>query len=755
MTSLVARSQPHALAAALCLGLAAPNVARATSAAPAVVAAVAAVLAAGLGGRRRVVAAAGALVLAGWWWGSMRLDALDATVLAAHEGESARTLAVVTGPVRRGTFALRMPAEVRRFGRIAPAEDVLLTLPLGRAPPQGALLELVGRIERPRTSEHGFDERAWLRRQGVAVIVEGSRWRVVGRRGGIGRVADELRRHIEKTSALGVRGERRAVIAGVVLGADEGLTRELQDAFRASGLYHLLAVSGQNVAFLALGILGVTWSLGVPRWLAHLAILVSIAGYVLAVGWQPSVVRAGVAGVLASLAWLTARQRDCWYALLVGAVVLLAWSPYALLEPGFQLSFAAVAAIFVLVPRLEHALKGYPLPTKAATVLAVSTACGVVTAPLVWLHFGAVAVYAVPANALVAAAMPALLGLGLAAAAVAPVAAPVAEALAWTNGWLAAYVAGCARAIASVPGAQVSSASALLALAAAAGATVAVARLERARRGRAMSGAAAVVAAVAGWHILADRTPPPPAGFRVTVLDVGQGDATLLETPEGAVLVDQGPPEADVARQLDALGVRRLALLVLTHPSRDNIGGAEEVVRRVDVDVLLHPALPFDDPFGRPALAAARQRGVDIRVARAGQAYRLGRLRVAVLWPRDARRRSDDVNDHATILLASYGDVDVLLPADAESNVLVPLRPRPVEVLKVAHHGSRDPLLPALLERLRPRVAIVSVGADNDYGHPSPSTLAALTGVHVLRTDRDGAVTVESDGTDLRIRTER
>ncbi len=156
-------------------------------------------------------------------------------------------------------------------------------------------------------------------------------------------------------------GERRAVLAGVVLGEDEGLEADLRDSFRASGLYHLLAVSGQNVAYVVAGTILVVWALGLPRWLGELGALGTVAAYVLAVGWQPSVVRAGIAGGLASLAWLASRPRDRWYFLLVGAAVLLAWNPYSLLEPGFQLSFSAVAAIFVLVPCISRRLEGYPL----------------------------------------------------------------------------------------------------------------------------------------------------------------------------------------------------------------------------------------------------------------------------------------------------------------------------------------------------------------------------------------------------------
>src|SRR5919198_5191164 len=156
---------------------------------------------------------------------------------------------------------------------------------------------------------------------------------------------------------------------------------------------HLLAVSGQNVAYVVSGAILLAWLLGVPRLLGEVCALLAVGGYVLAVGWQPSVVRAGVAGGLASLAWLSGRARDRWYFLLVGAAVLLAWSPYSLLEPGFQLSFAAVAAIFLLVPRLEARLEGYPVPARLAAVIAVSAAGGAATAPILMVHFGRVPLF--------------------------------------------------------------------------------------------------------------------------------------------------------------------------------------------------------------------------------------------------------------------------------------------------------------------------------------------------------------------------
>ena len=188
----------------------------------------------------------------GWWWGSARLDALDRSVLLRDVGAGGDALVVVTGPARRGQYETRVAARVLRFrGRVV-SETVQLELPPGRAPPQGAELELFGQVAEPERDDD-FDERTFLRRRGVHVLLRATEWRVVGARGGVGGLADRLRRALVR-GLDGLEGQRRAVLAGVVLGEDEGLSDDVRDAFRASGLYHLLAVSGQNVALLAGGV---------------------------------------------------------------------------------------------------------------------------------------------------------------------------------------------------------------------------------------------------------------------------------------------------------------------------------------------------------------------------------------------------------------------------------------------------------------------------------------------------------------------
>ena len=455
---------PHRFVASLCLGIAAANLARASPFGLASVGGMLALVAVAWPDETRPWVLCAVLAIGGWCWGSARLSALDRSVLLARADTSERSLVVVTGPARRTRFELRVPAQVRRFGRLGLRESVLLELPRGRAPPQGALLEAVTTVRQPRPAKGGFDERTWLRRHGVHVVLRADRWRIVGHRGGLGGVADRLRRWLGRSIAPGLHGERRGVVEGVVLGDEQALSEGLQERFRASGLYHLLAVSGQNVALVAGGALGLAWLVGLPRWLGQLCALFSIGGYVLAVGAQPSVVRAGIAGALVSLAWLAARPVDRWYFLLLGALALLAWNPYSLLDAGFQLSFAAVAAIFVLAPRLSRRLEGYPLPRKLAAVLAVSTACGLVTAPVLWFQFHAVPLMTVPANALAAPAIPPLLGLAFASALSGLLFPPVATVFAWLNGWCAAYLAECARLVGGLPGAQVRSGWALAAL---------------------------------------------------------------------------------------------------------------------------------------------------------------------------------------------------------------------------------------------------------------------------------------------------
>jgi competence protein ComEC len=705
-------------------------------------------------GAVRLAALGIALAAVGLAWGSLRMDALRTSALATEIGEAGVAELVTLAPARSSQWSTRVIAATRTFRSVPVHERVLLVLPVGRSPPRGTILRASVRVAEPRPEREGFDERAWLARQGIRVVLDASSWHTIGRRGGLAGLGDGLRDRIEAAVGRGTDGVRRAIVLGVVLGEDEGLPAAAQDDFRASGLYHLLAVSGQNVAFLAGGVYAIGWLLRLPRAGRELSILAVIAAYVLAVGWQPSVVRAGVAGGLASLAWLLARPSDRWHCLAVGALVLTAWMPTSVLEPGFQLSFAAVAAIFVAVPRLRRSLAGYPIPAAVSDALAVALACSVVTSPIVLFHFGEAPAYTVLANVVAFPAAPLVLGLGLLAAVVDPVSSPAAAGLASLAGWAAAWLELVATIVADLPGARLQTGPTvgLGVVVAAAVMAVRAARRWLPRRHRAPLAIAfggLLVLVATAWATAADPIREPPAGLRVTFLDVGQGDSILLETPRARVLVDQGPPEGDAARQLRAMGIRSLTAVVLTHPQRDHVGGAEDVIRGLQVGQVLEPGLEATGPEHEAALRAARSRGTPVRVVRAGATYRVGGLRLRALWPADEGTSFEDPNRNAVVLVATYGTTDVFLSADAESEVTARLQLPEVEILKVAHHGSEDPGLESELRELRPRVAVISCGRGNEYGHPRPETLAALgswPGLAVYRTDENGRVVVESDG---------
>ena len=264
-------------------------------------------------------------------------------------------------------------------------------------------------------------------------------------------------------------------------------------------------------------------------------------------------------------------------------------------------------------------------------------------------------------------------------------------------------------------------------------------------RARLVAGGAALAVALAGVaaRAIAAVASRRRAACGVTFLDVGQGDATLMQDRAAAVLVDTGPPDGPILARLRHAGVRRLDVLVVTHAQADHDGGAAAVLGALPVGLVLDGRDGVREPFGVRMAREARRRRVGGSPARRGQVLRARPHGLRVLWPPAepaARKAGADPNERAIVSEVDGGGVRMLLTADAESDVLDRLDLRPVDVLKVAHHGSADAGPPALLERLRPRVAGIEVGAHNTYGHPAPATLRALRSARVpfVRTDRDG-----------------
>ena len=574
----------------------------------------------------------------------------------------------------------------------------------------------------------------------------------------------QIRERASTALGRGVPPREAELARGFVLGEDEGIDERTKEDFRRSGLSHLLAVSGENVTLLALLAMPLLGALGIPLRERLLWVLGLIAVYVPVAGAGPSIQRAGVMGAVGLLATLGGRRASRLYALVLAAAVTLAVDPGVAGDIGWQLSFAAVLGILLLAAPLRRAIaarlgKG-PWRRALAEGLAVTIAATLATAPLIAFHFEELSTTTLLANILAMPAVAPAMWLGMCSAGLAQVPGLPLEPLNALNSLLLAYVAQVASWCAAPGWAEVrvhlgagGLVGAYLGMGALALAGLYLRRLKLLRP--ALSGvmaiAALVVALSLGLPGAGGSQPPPIAGLRVEVLDVGQGDAILLRPARApAILVDGGPPGDDLARKLDEAGVNSLGAAVITHDQSDHAAGVEELFGHLPIKQL---------PFGRlrrPALAAATAAGIEPERVAAGQELRSGSLRLQVLWPpRELLAQplgGEDPNQQALVLEAHWHGFSMLLTADAEAET-VPLDPGPVDVLKVAHHGSDDAGLGSLLERIQPKLAVISVGDSNPYGHPTAETLATLARhrVPTLRTDEDGDVLIDVAGGSFRV----
>jgi competence protein ComEC len=745
-------------------------------------------------GRPVVAVIACGLLLAGAGLGAARRYAIDSAPVEPYVGHAV----TIRGPVVRrerptpSAYRFRMRVNQLSIGteRWQRTKDLVqVRIPRGperrggqtAKPPSraiGDVVEVQGALS--PLPEEPPDYVAYLRRAGVHAVLRTNSVVTLGRRDGPLSLLDGIRRRAEVGVSAGLDGRMSALAAGIVLGQDERISRETVEEFQVSGLAHLLAVSGQNVTLLAVLALPLFGAVGLGRRTRLAGVLGLICIYVPLTGAGPSIMRAGAMGAAATVARLSGRPASRWYALMLACAFTLAIDPRAWLDAGWQLSFAAVVGIFCLGPHLRRAFDRLPAPLAEGTGLTV--AATLATAPLLAFHFERLSVVSLLANLLALPVVAPIMWVGTLAATAAQFSTGAAGLLNAVNGFLLAYLAAIAHWSARLPGAVVSlkvGSPLDLALAYIVPAAVIggyflvrghpVAKLVRRHRLRAAAVATVVCIAVAGTR--GGHAAGPPDRFTATFLDIGQGDATLLRTPAGlTALIDGGPHDSNIVSKLRSAGVEAIDVMVLTHSQEDHAGGLAAVLKAMPVRVLLDgggseplggDSEPLDggtsDPLHTSIVALARSRGTRIVPARAGTTLHLGRLRIAVLSPEGPGIKGADPNQTSVVALASYGSLDLLLTADAESDVTLPLTLPDVELLKVAHHGSGDTGLKALLERVHPEVAVIEVGAGNRYGHPDPDTLATLERFvpTVRRTDRDGEVTVPQDATGLTVASER
>jgi competence protein ComEC len=580
------------------------------------------------------------------------------------------------------------------------------------------------------------------------------------------RVAERLRSGLRLAAGV-LDPEPAGLLPALVVGDTSTMVTTVEDEFRVAGLTHLTAVSGANVAILCGAVLGLARLAGAgPRTAAVLAGL-ALVGFVVLCRPSPSVLRAAAMGTVTLLALVLGRRRSAVPALCGAVLVLLLVDPALGGDPGFALSVLATAALVLLAPGWAAGLRRHGVPPGIAEALAVPAAAHVVTAPVVAGLSGQVSLVAVLTNLLATPAVVPATVLGVLAAVVSALHPGAAVVVVHLAGPAVGWLVGVGHHGAAVPDGVVqwpggASGALLLALL-----VVAALFAMRAHRLRVLAAAGLVGALVVlvptryvlpGW---------PAAGWVVAACDVGQGDAVVLATaePGRAVLVDTGPDPGPVSACLDRLGVRRLALVVISHLHADHVGGLSGVLRgRVVSAVALGPGRSPPWAFAE-VLRATAVAHVPVVAVTAGQRLSWPGLVLDVLAPLRASPTVGDheaevdgtaVNNTSVVLKATTSAGRVLLTGDveldAQADLLAARTDLRADVLKVPHHGSRYNA-EEFLAAVRPRVAIVSVGAHNRYGHPSQHVLDALTrtGSRVVRTDLNGDVAVAAGGAGLQV----
>lgn len=580
----------------------------------------------------------------------------------------------------------------------------------------------------------------------AAVLLVNDDPALVGRSPTLLVVGDAPRRALRE-SVERLPREPAGLLPSLVVGDETLLADETRENLRVTGLAHLTAVSGANVAIvLGAVLLAARWA-GVSGAALPLLGLVSIGVFVLLARPDPSVVRASAMGVVVVLGLLggSGRRDGRGVApLAVAATLLLLVDPWLSRSIGFALSCVATAGI-VLLARPWSAAASTWMPKPLAVAVAVPLAAQLVCTPLLVGMAGEVSLSAVPANLLAAPAVPPATVLGIAAAVIGvvwPWAAAGLSAVAMLPTWWIVLVAEHG---ADLPGTVVAwtwgvPLAVVLSLTVASATPVML---------RSPVATAAVCAGLLAMLLLPGRG-WPPQGWAVAACDVGQGDAVLLRTaPSEAIVVDVGPDPDALRACLDDLGITAVPMLVITHLHADHVFGLDALGDDRPVDALV--VTVHDEPLEHAAMLAswAADNGVDTVRARPGQSGRVGEVAWKVLWPeRVITGIGSTPNQASVVVRAEVKGLSVLLTGDIEPAAQQALLATPdldldVDVLKVPHHGSPDQH-PPFLAATSPALALVTVGAENTYGHPAETTLTLLRslGAVVARTDLDGAVAV-------------
>lgn len=646
--------------------------------------------------------------------------------------------------------------------------------------PYGASVEITGRPETPPEFED-FSYKDYLARQGIHSLVNTPRLTILAERQGspVKHAILAFKARAQTTINRLIPDPQAALLSGILLGNDNGLSPELADAFRLTGMTHIIAISGFNIAIL----IAIMVSISEPFLGRRGAVGFAVAGvtlYTILVGADASVVRAAIMGSIYLLAArLLGRPNFAYASLFLAGLLMTVINPFTLWDVGFQLSFTATLGLMLyadpftqwtrarLLRWLDRDVVRQIMGLISESVL-ITLAAQVLTLPLMMAYFGQLSLISLPANVLILPAQPGVMvwgGLATLAGMVVPFVGQLLGWVAWLFLW---YTTELVRLFAAAPGAAVPidiSTTGIIVIYAIIIAITWLAKQEAAKRAQitavlrqnltqrlALGGTAVAAILTIGWSVT-----QPDGNLHIVFIDVGQGDATFIQTPNGRQLLIDGGYYPSVLN--DALGRQipfwdhELDLMVATHPDADHISGLAGVFERYRVGELITNGQGLgESPIYDAVLTAAETAGTPIHRALAGEMILIDEgVWLEVLHP-GAELFPDERNENSVSMRLVYGDFSFVFTGDAEHNGEQAMLARGdflgAQVFKAGHHGSNGSSSAEMLAAVRPSIITISVGADNNFGHPSPEMLqrAADIGAAVLRTDQLGTIELITNG---------
>jgi len=675
--------------------------------------------------------------------------------------------------------------------------QALLFVPRYTAYQYGDVLLVTGRLETPPQLDE-FDYEGYLAHQGIYSTMLYPKIEILDR--GMGFKPLEwvywLRERLSQTLAEVLPEPQAALAQGIILGIRYNIPTEVKDAFVSTGTAHILAISGVNLSILAGMLVSIgIWLFGKRRYLYIWLALGIIWLYALLTGMQPPVVRGAIMASLFLVAELLGRQRTAITSLAFAAAIMVGINHQILLDASFQLSFLAMAGLIFLAPPLMNLGRkavnttigdegvGRALANIITDSLSVTLAATIAVWPLIAHYFGIVSFAGPLATFLALPAMPGIIATGALAGLIALLALPIAQVIGWLAWLFTSYMLLVVDSFASLPISSIEVVSVGTAVISAYYSVLATAiwLSSNKRLGAQMSKAKTWLRSAAGkssdlashlpkrWvippllvaAILASvaATSIPDDNLNISSLNVGEGDAILIQKGNQQVLVDGGPsPQALTLGLGDKMPFwdRTIELVILTHPHSDHITGLVEVLQRYKVKQVLYPDLDYESPLYEEWLGLIREGSIKSTLAQAGQEINLGDGAVIkVLNPQTPllTDTESDIDNNGVVLRLSLGRVSFLLTADIEEEAEFELIEQRAElastVLKVAHHGSDTSTTPQFLAVVDPKVAIISVG-ENRYGHPSVEVMKRLEqrlgSENIFRTDEQGTIEFITDG---------